>query len=321
MTDKADQDKEYAFVDGPEDHNALFGSAAIGTYIVVWICSLASPVFVGRLVFKGDYSKALGLLAFIATAYTPLWRTNTWVKNLISLGSRRYFKKASLKYVGGQHPDCSGQNPTVLCVHPHGIFCLGWGMLFSRPELAEMRFCFSPALYTSPFFRMFCSLTGKPAPADKKSFLALMNKRTSIALIPGGFEEASLTCNTTERIYLKKRAGFLKYAMMNGYSLTPCYVFGENRAFYNVQGAFKFRLWLNSLGLPAIVPFGRWFFPLLPRNDGLHVVVGKPMPLAKVDSPTPDQVKVQHEKYIAVVKQLFEDHKADYGVKGELEVW
>jgi hypothetical protein len=53
------------------------------------------------------------------------------------------------------HTTC-GQAKVLLCVHPHGIFCMGWGTLFCRPELKGVQFCFSPALFKSPFFRRLC---------------------------------------------------------------------------------------------------------------------------------------------------------------------
>ena len=46
-------------------------------------------------------------------------------------------------------------------------------------------------LYQSPMFRAFTSLIGRPASASKASFLKLMRERKHIAILPGGFEEAS----------------------------------------------------------------------------------------------------------------------------------
>ena len=73
-----------------------------------------------------------------------------------------------------------------------------------------------------------------------------------MALLPGGFEEATITSSGADRVYIKNRRGFVKYALQHGYCLTPTYSFGENKCFSNLQGMWSFRLWLNSLGLPAI---------------------------------------------------------------------
>ena len=72
-------------------------------------------------------------------------------------------------------------------------------------------------------------------------------KGENLALSPGGFEEATIT-GRLDRVYIKKRTGFIKLCLKYGYSVVPVYVFGENRLFSNVQGWWKLRLWLNSLG-------------------------------------------------------------------------
>eukprot|EP00662_Eupelagonemidae_sp_cell21_P041978 gene41978-1686_t len=97
-------------------------------------------------------------------------------------------------------------------------------------------------------------------------------------VLPGGFEEASCHTGGADRVYLKHRMGFVKYAIQHGYSLTPVFAFGERDTFANPQGAWSLRFRLNSFGIPAVVPFGKWWCPLLPRNDRMHVVVGEPIP-------------------------------------------
>ena len=67
------------------------------------------------------------------------------------------------------------------------------------------------------------------SPADKASFQRLLREGKPLALIPGGFEEATITSDRADRVYLKDRKGFAKYALQNGYSVVPVYAFGENR--------------------------------------------------------------------------------------------
>jgi len=55
-----------------------------------------------------------------------------------------------------------------------------------------------------------------------------MNNGRNIAIIPGGFEEATLTSTTSTSVYIKNRKGFIKYAIKHGYSVFPLYTFGEN---------------------------------------------------------------------------------------------
>jgi 1-acyl-sn-glycerol-3-phosphate acyltransferase len=75
--------------------------------------------------------------------------------------------------------------------------------------------------------------------------------------IPTGFEEATIHSDEADRIYIKNRKGFIKYAIQHGVALVPVYVFGEKRTFSNLQGFWGFRLWLNSFGVPGVCPLGR----------------------------------------------------------------
>lgn len=129
-------------------------------------------------------------------------------------------------------------------------------------------------------------------------------------------------------MYIKKRVGFVKLALQHGYDVVPVYCFGENKTFWNVQGLWKLRLWMNSLGLPAIAVFGSWLFPLMPKRDplGLAVVVGEPLSLPKIPNPTREEVKSWHGKYMASLTRLFEEHKEDYygpelAKTAKLELW
>ena len=128
-----------------------------------------------------------------------------------------------------------------------------------------------------------------------------------MALIPGGFEEATITTDKADRVFIKARRGFVSYALRHGYCLTPTFAFGENRCFMNVQGAWRFRLWLNSLGFPAILPWS--FPPPLPYDKSLNVVVGKPLQLPTIAKPTDSQVKEWHGKYMAELEALYNRHK------------
>uniref|UniRef100_A0A6B2LGP4 diacylglycerol O-acyltransferase n=1 Tax=Arcella intermedia TaxID=1963864 RepID=A0A6B2LGP4_9EUKA len=218
----------------------------------------------------------------------------------------------------------SGQKgPTLLCVHPHGIFCLGWGIMFAREETKDVHFCFSSALYQSPFFRVLSMLIGKPSPVDKDTISNLMKKKANLALIPGGFEEASLFVKGTDVIYLKHRKGFVKYALQYGYSLTPVYVFGERDTFWNLPGFWKFRLFLNRFGIPAVVPVGQWWCPILPRPSNLHIVVGEALPLPHIPSPSPSDVDQYHHLYIQSLTRLYNKHFPTYhpSQTPNLQIW
>ena len=99
-------------------------------------------------------------------------------------------------------------------------------MLYLRPELGRVRFCFATALAYSPYFRLLCRLTGRPGSASRESMTAMMRAGEHLALITGGFHEASISSELADRVFLKDRAGFIKFALAWGYRVAPVYVFG-----------------------------------------------------------------------------------------------
>eukprot|EP00557_Chaetoceros_sp_GSL56_P010099 CAMPEP_0176480724 /NCGR_PEP_ID=MMETSP0200_2-20121128/2431_1 /TAXON_ID=947934 /ORGANISM="Chaetoceros sp., Strain GSL56" /LENGTH=275 /DNA_ID=CAMNT_0017876865 /DNA_START=511 /DNA_END=1338 /DNA_ORIENTATION=+ len=245
-----------------------------------------------------------------------------------------YYKQCAIIFessssLPASSPSHDGQaKPKFYAVHPHGAFCLGWSILFTHIKMTTVRFCFSPALYYSPFFHMWCRLTGKPGKADKASMVKYMKRGEDVALPPGGFEEATLTNVHQDRVYIRKRLGFIKLALQHGYDVVPVYCFGENKTYWNMQGAWKLRLWMNSWGVPSIMIWGAWFLPLLPKRSeiGLYVVCGDALELPKIEDPTKEQVREWHDKYIAALVNLFERHKSsvygeELGKVQKLQIW
>jgi 2-acylglycerol O-acyltransferase 2 len=131
-----------------------------------------------------------------------------------------------------------------------------------------------------------------------------------MAIIPGGFEEATLSSYDVDRVYLRKRKGWVKYALQHGYALTPIYCFGENQTFYNAQWFLDFRVWIATFGIPSVLPFGKPWLPFIPMNENLHIVVGKPLQLPTLDHPpTREEVTLWHGKYMKHLQTLYETHK------------
>lgn len=85
-----------------------------------------------------------------------------------------------------------------------------------------------------------------------------MEKGTNIGLIPGGFEEATLTTQTALRIYIKNRKGFVKMALKYGYKISPVLTLGENMVYKTLDRFTKFRLMINRLKIPSVVHWSRY---------------------------------------------------------------
>jgi len=67
-------------------------------------------------------------------------------------------------------------------------------------------------------------------------------------------------------------------------------------------------LWESSISIPVII------------NVILCFAVGAPIPVTKVENPTPEQLDDLHVTYIEKLKQLFEGNKAKYDVPESTEL-
>ncbi|CEM14947.1 unnamed protein product [Vitrella brassicaformis CCMP3155] len=202
-----------------------------------------------------------------------------------------------------------GKPPTVICCHPHGIFAAGVVVLTSNGDLSGLKartITSSFLYYFAPTLRIFLAPAGVLGAARKEDFTNYMKRGENMTMVPGGFHEATISCPHKDRVYLRKRKGFVKYALQHGYALTPVYTFGECDTFSNVQGGWKWRFALNSFGVPTVLFWGVPFAPLLPRRVPMLVVVGKPLQLPCIPTPTRDEVAEYHEKYIHHLQKLYD---------------
>lgn len=140
-----------------------------------------------------------------------------------------------------------------------------------------------------------------------------MSKGINVGLIPGGFEEASIYKYSHNRVYLKTRKGFIKYALQYGYKVQVCYVFGEELTYWQLNLPHSIALWLNKYKIPATIFIGKFFF--LPNNDiDITVVISKPIQLPHIESPTNEDVDKYHAIYLKEIEALYERNKSKYSV-------
>ena len=307
---------------------SFLGAVTVSSFIVIWLSSAASPLIL-FLSLRGEYYKTATFIVLITIiAYLP-WKRgpiSRCVQSFIDKNHPKYYDGVSIVFEGGEVPP-SEHRQTFFAVHPHGAFCIGWALLFTCPTMHGVRFCFAPSLFASPFFRLFSRAVGKPGSAARPSMNSYLKNGEDCALPPGGFEEATLTSTSQDRVFIKKRYGFVRLCLKYGVAIRPVYVFGEGKLFSNVQGFWRNRLALNRFGIPTIVVWGRWFFPLLPKKGvKIHIVVGKPIIVPKIENPTKEEVATWHNKYIGELKRIYDEYKehaygADEGKVAKVEVW
>jgi len=111
-----------------------------------------------------------------------------------------------------------------------------------------------------PFTAEICGWLGCSS-AGKSNFLKLVTKSKNVALLPGGFEEATIYEKNKHRVYIKHRKGFVKMALTYGYKVHYmhygpflCVYVSYDCALYVLVDYSGLYFWrrTNILGLPKI---------------------------------------------------------------------
>jgi len=225
--------------------------------------------------------------------------------------------------------DKSDKSGIMVCFHPHGLIPVGFSLngavraRSKRPEALPAWFNFpasvsgvqAPVLFKVPILRWILLAFGCCVPATKSGMKRLLRDRVTFGIIPGGSEEVALHVTGQENLYLKKRAGFIKYALQHGYTLLIAFSFGESDLYRSLSLLRPLNLWLvKQCGFVLPCFAGHWACPLLPRSDvPLNTVMGKCLKLPQLDEPSNAEVDKWHALYMEELEKVFEAHKAQFG--------
>jgi len=227
----------------------------------------------------------------------------------------------------------------IFGAHPHGIICISmWANIFCdvsgvRDMLKgiDYRVATLGAQYKIPIFRDWVLSFGG-IPASRESIVGALNKDLSVMIIIGGAAEALHARPGVNTLVLQNRKGFVKLALQTGSDLVPMYNFGENSLFVqlpNEQGT-KVRHWQEiikkKIGMSTPIFHGRgmlnYDFGLLPFRKPLITIIGKPIEVPLVPSPSPELVDEYHKKYVEGLKELYNEYKLKLNLEdeGELQI-
>ncbi|XP_022685734.1 2-acylglycerol O-acyltransferase 2-like isoform X2 [Varroa jacobsoni] len=261
------------------------------------------------------------------------WRIWRWFRDYFPI---RLIKTANL-------------DPTknyIFGYHPHGIASAGAFCNFATEatNFSELFPGIVPHLLTlegqfyCPFHRelmLFCGINS----VAKESIVNILNykgKGNAAIIVIGGAQEAldavPSTFESTVRLKLNSRLGFVRMAIINGAYLVPVFSFGENDIFYQAPNSIGSILRKIQTGFTKLVGFsppvfhGRGVFQysygFLPYRKPITTVIGSPIPVVRKPDPSESEVRELHAKYVTALKELFETHKKEVGAeKLELEVY
>jgi 2-acylglycerol O-acyltransferase 2 len=296
------------------------GRIAQAVLLVLWVGAPLSPLVLLGLVYLRMWVCATLFATVMAYPYVFTVRPWPAFADFLRSGADAF---AQCQIVNEAPIESQG---TLILFFPHGIFSWGYsyfGGLYKpmRPHKGAV----ATVLYWWPIFRYMALWTNCMMPAEKKDFMEAMAKQESFGLVPGGFEEATITKYQADRVFLKNRKGFVKYCLQFGYKVQLQYTFGESSTYYNLQGLWSLRMWLSKHNFPGTFFFGTWWCPVLPfASAKIVAVVSQPIQLPKIENPTPEDIDEWHSKIMQALKDLYDRHKAKYahlGSASQLEIF
>lgn len=207
--------------------------ALIGHLILVplWTMSPLPVMLAITLVCCGGSWALLGIAIALALAAIYLVRVpfQPWLVRLFyALDMPRYYAKCELR--GPHLGKLEGRERTLFLFHPHGVLAAGftingcWGRPFNALTAKNegrdgkgVVFLIARTLreWPSPF-KLLCDMSGRLESATKETMTKLMAQGRNLAIIPGGFESATLTAYGKHREMLMPRKGLVKYALQHG---------------------------------------------------------------------------------------------------------
>lgn len=325
----------------PSFLNGTWLGAFIGHCILIPLWTLAPVPLLSSviLICLGGTYALVGfciavLLLLIRTVQLPY--SPSFVQMFYDLGCTNFYRQC--KICGPNLSDIK-HDKTLFMFHPHGILSVGfvingcWNKHFNglaaakdlnKPKSTSTIFLIDKALREWPTpFKVLCDLSGRLESATKSNIVKFMRAGRNLAIIPGGFEDATLFVYGKDRTYMSQRKGLVKYALQHGYALTPVWSFGECDTYHTFTGLLNFRLALNKYGVPGVLFFGWSKLPTFPRVDSeVLSYVGAPLQLPTIAEPTPAQVDEWHGKYLDALRALYEAHKAEAGYSNNvLEIY
>lgn len=273
------------------------GATALLLLWVVWIAGSFCMFWWPYLVLKGYYMTAWATALIMAYPYIfEVKQSPAFIRFILS--GAGWFQGGTCLYIEEPLKKIDTSQSVLLCQHPHGLFTYGFiqngsaARIDARDPEVYVPEAFrhmkpnavalvEPLLFKIPLIRHFIQAFGCARPATKKMMFELMEKKIPFGLLPGGSEEIILSRHGHERVYIKKRKGFIKYALQHGYTIALGYTYGESDSYRTSDFAQGFRMWLlKRFKVPSFFCWGIWWCPLLPRGKvALETVLGNPFVL------------------------------------------
>lgn len=219
--------------------------------------------------------------------------------------------------------------------HPHGIIGVGALLTFATEATGfsrafpglDLRLLTLSLNFKFPFTREVLLALGINN-VSKESVITNLTRQpgASCAIVIGGAAEALDAKAGSATLTLARRKGFVKMALRTGASLVPVFAYGENAIFDQTiypedSRRRRFQLYCKQLiGITPPAFYGRSLSKglwrrlfgevgVLPKREPIEVVVGHPIAVPRMASPSTEIIDEYHKKYCDALKDLYETHR------------
>uniref|UniRef100_A0A7S0WRW5 diacylglycerol O-acyltransferase n=1 Tax=Pyramimonas obovata TaxID=1411642 RepID=A0A7S0WRW5_9CHLO len=132
-------------------------------------------------------------------------------------------------------------------------------------------------------------------------------KDRSVVLYPGGIAELFLCDDKEERIFVKKRKGFVKVALQTGVDIIPVYLFGNTQVLKVAKSA-ALRAFARATGVTVTWFWGVWG-TVVPFEKKIVSAMGRPLGIPHIPEPTQEDIEKYHTLYVNEVQRIFDTYK------------
>eukprot|EP01083_Nonionella_stella_P164536 544867_1 len=304
------------------------------------------PLIALLLFCIGYHTAGIVIFSLVMLPYVFTISPQPWLCRMYVQYGAQYFDGGCSMCFEGEPSIRDPKIPMCVGAHPHGLLTVSHFLLSPRARAVQdvksktlkqqiigsicqnddflkrlpLTLVGQGQMVKAPVFNFLISQIIGAVPSSKKSLKALMRKKQSFWITPGGFEELSLFRKGENAIFITHRKGFIKYCLQFGYEIVPVYLFGEVETFHNLfysDNAWinSIKTWLSEHKLPSVFPVGpNWFISFLPfSNTGLHGIFSKNTRYEHIENPTQEQIDEVHKWYVNELENLFERNKWRFG--------
>lgn len=201
----------------------------------------------------------------------------------------------------------------ILATQPHGV--VSFNGIMSAIELPDevrgkIPTAVADVVLWIPILKHVMGIFGLIS-ASRGSLVKTLQRKGlegTVVLYVGGIAELFLSDENEERLYLKKRKGFIKLSLQTGVDIVPIYMFGNTTVLSVLKKGFLATL-SRKLGVSLTYMWGKWGLPIPRNNCKLLYVSGMPLGIPHIPNPTQMDIDKYHDLYCAEVQRLFEKYK------------